>query len=39
MSAEEAKAYGLIDSVFSPRRKDLVPEAAIAAQAASGTHG
>ena len=24
MSAEEAKAYGLIDSVFTPR-KDLVP--------------
>jgi ATP-dependent protease ClpP protease subunit len=24
MSAEEAKAYGLIDSVFTPRR-DLVP--------------
>jgi ATP-dependent protease ClpP protease subunit len=24
MSADEAKAYGLIDSVFTPR-KDLVP--------------
>ena len=25
MSAEEAKAYGLIDSVFTPRQATLVP--------------
>jgi hypothetical protein len=31
MSADEAKTYGIIDSVFSPHRDPVVPDAAVAA--------
>jgi ATP-dependent Clp protease protease subunit len=31
MSADEAKTYGIIDSVFSPHRDPVVPAAAVAA--------